>query len=62
MPVIALSCNNSDIYLDFVRLRDEFGVDAVEIEDINAMYWSMYGWDCDSIVVLNPDIIEEVIE
>lgn len=59
---IALSCTNSDIYLDFVRLRDELGIDAVEIEDINAMYWSMYGWDCDSIVVLNPNAIEEVNE
>lgn len=30
--------------------------DAVEVY-IDHVYWALYGWDCDSILVLNSDII-----
>ena len=40
------------------------GIDAIEVEwfsdhfDIRDPLWdAIYGWDCDSIIVLNPDII-----
>ena len=38
------------------------GVDAMWV-DISAdrdLYMELYGWDCDSIVVFNPDIIEQI--
>ena len=49
----------------------ELGIDAIEIVDIHGknpnhqfgdftVYDMMYGWDCDSILILNPDIIETV--
>lgn len=44
--------------VDFEKLvRD--GVDAIDFK-ISAdprLYWSMYGWDCDCILVLNPSVI-----
>lgn len=27
---------------------------------MNGLYWKLYGWDCDSIVVMNPDVVEVV--
>ncbi len=46
--------------LDFEKLL-EMGYDAVEISISadNRLYWALYGWDCDSIVILNPNVIEE---
>lgn len=47
--------------LDFEKLL-EMGYDAVEmnLSSDGRLYWSLYGWDCDSIVILNPDVIVEV--
>lgn len=46
------------------------GCDAIELhlseEDrtgcgfLEGLYWSLYGWDCDSILILNPNIVVEV--
>ena len=54
-----------DTYLDWTLLDFEKlladGWDAAEVS-ISAdprLYWTLYGWDCDSIVVLNPDVIVE---
>lgn len=33
------------------------GYDAVELYMNNELYWYLYGWDCDSIVIFNPDIV-----
>lgn len=49
------------VCLDFEELRRQ-GYDAVELElscDWE-LYFALYGWDCDSIVILNPDVIVEV--
>lgn len=48
---------------DFEKLLEQ-GWDAVELVLSNdwGLYWSLYGWDCDSIVILNPDVIVEVTE
>ena len=46
--------------LDFEKLSE--GYDAIEvfISKDEQLYWDLYGWDCDSILIMNPDIIEEV--
>jgi hypothetical protein len=47
--------------IDFAKLREN-GIDAVEIEYNGYTRDAFYGWDCDSICVLNPDAVEEVKE
>lgn len=47
--------------LDFEKLLAE-GYDAVEVS-ITAdprLYMALYGWDCDSILVMNPEVIVSV--
>ena len=50
-------------YDSFGRLIDfqiENGIDAIEFNISNDwdLYMALYGWDCDSILILNPNIIE----
>ena len=51
---------SSWVLLDFEKLAETY--DAVEVNissDFN-LYYQLYGWDCDSIVIMNPDIIVEL--
>jgi hypothetical protein len=45
--------------VDFEELVKQ-GYDGMEvfISDDYILYYSLYGWDCDSIVIFNPDCIE----
>lgn len=45
-------------YIDFEKLL-EIGYDAVEvnISSDDRLYMALYGWDCDSILIMNPKII-----
>lgn len=37
----------------------EMGIDAIELCNIKrTLYYALYGWDCESILILNKDIIE----
>ena len=45
--------------IDFAKLQEN-GIDAVEIEFNGYTHDAFYGWDCDSICILNPDAVEEV--
>ncbi len=53
-------------YIDFEECL-AMGIDAIELcyygeeyKSLNprGMYYALYGWDCDSIVILNPDIVQ----
>ena len=52
-------------FLDFEKLAQEY--DAVELDLSNevrdrwdsGLYYRLYGWDCDSILIMNPDIITD---
>lgn len=47
------------VCLDYEGLQ-ESGWDAVEVDMSgggNDLYFPLYGWDCDSIVIFNPDVI-----
>ena len=55
------------IWLDFEQMIKD-GYDAIELHlseekidetDIgNSLYWKLYTWDVDSILIMNPDIIQ----
>ena len=46
--------------LDFEKLSEQYDAIEVNISKCNHLYDLLYGWDCDSILIMNPDIIEEV--
>ena len=43
------------VCLDFEKLKENY--DAIEVE-IDKLYWALYGWDCDSILIMNKEVIE----
>lgn len=53
-----LGCSLSDdYYMDFEQLAQD-GFDAIEVHICSSrIYWGLYGWDCDSLLVLNPNCI-----
>ena len=46
--------------LDFEKLSGQYDAIEVNISKCNSLYDLLYGWDCDSILIMNPDIIQEV--
>ena len=46
---------------DFEKMLAD-GWDAIEfrLSEDSELYWALYGWDCDSILVMNPDVVEEI--
>lgn len=46
------------IYLDFETLAKEYDAIEVIISNDHRLYDALYGWDCDSILIFNPDIID----
>ncbi len=65
LPKIETEFSHSSrwITLDFEELSKsydgiELHLSEEETEDIfNGLYWKLYGWDCDSILIFNKDII-----
>ena len=50
------------VCLDFEQLLKN-GIDAVQLSLFIGnyeLYYKLYGWDCDSILIMNPDIIKPV--
>ena len=48
------------VALDFEKIRDS-GIDVIEyvLSSDHRLYMALYGWDCDSILIMNPDIVVE---
>lgn len=46
----------SECCLDFEKLAQEY--DAIELTNVGVFYWALYGWDCNSILIMNPNIVE----
>ncbi len=46
--------------IDFEKIKNSY--DAIEflITKDRRLYWDLYGWDCDSILILNKECIVEV--
>jgi hypothetical protein len=45
--------------VDFEALAQDYDVLECSLSDNPSLYWSLYGWDCDCILVLNPEVIVE---
>lgn len=47
-------------YIDFEGIAKDY--DAIEffLSDDHELYDEMYGWDCDSILILNPDVVQQI--
>lgn len=43
--------------IDFEALAREWDVLECSLTEYPELYWSLYGWDCDCILVLNPEVI-----
>ena len=44
-------------YLDFEKLKEHYDVIDYRVSADRELYWLLYGWDCDSILVLNKEVI-----
>ena len=47
--------------VDFETLAQKYDVLECSLTEHPSLYWSLYGWDCDCILVMNPDMIVEVL-
>ena len=45
-------------YLNFEVLARMYDAILYEVSKCQELYWVLYGWDCDSLLVLNKDKIE----
>lgn len=46
----------SECCLDFEKLTKDY--DAIELKNCWKFQWPLYGWDCNCILIMNPDIVE----
>lgn len=52
---------NDKYYIDFEQLiKDGYDAILVNLSNDSDLYWTLYGWDCDSLLVFNKEVIEEV--
>lgn len=62
MPVVEKSLIYGIACIDFERMLND-GIDAIELNLIDKgrfnhnLNFALYGWDCDSILIMNPKII-----
>lgn len=49
-----------DIFLclDFETIKEKYDALEVNISSDKRLYWKLYSWDCDSILILNKDCID----
>lgn len=45
-------------FLDFEKIAQEYDAIEVLISEDADLYYELYGWDCDSILIMNPDVID----
>ncbi len=46
------------VILDYEKLAEQYDAIEVLISEDSRLYQALYTWDCDSIVIINPDVIE----
>lgn len=48
------------LLLDFEKIAKKYDAIEVNISSDEELYWKLYGWDCDSILVMNPDVVQSI--
>lgn len=51
---------NGWMYLDFEKIVKKYDAMEVLISKDKQLYYDLYGWDCDSILVMNSDVINMI--
>lgn len=46
--------------LDFEKLKQQYDAIEISLSKCSELYQALMAWDCDSIVILNKDVIEEI--
>ena len=46
--------------LDFEKIYQKYDAVEINISSDYMLYYFLYGWDCDSVLVMNPDVIKEM--
>ena len=46
------------VYLDFNKLKEDYDAIEVFVSSDRRLYRALYGWDCDSILIMNKDVID----
>ena len=49
--------NNLYTKLDFEKLSEKYDAIEVFINEINELYFQLFGWKCESILIMNPEVI-----
>lgn len=60
LPKIDLPYKLSWVTLDFEKIMKEYDAIEVLLSKDWQLYWDLYGWDCDSLIVINPECIEVI--
>lgn len=64
LPVQDCETYAGQVFIDFEKAATMY--DAIQFhlsdeklpkEDMDSLYWVLYGWDCDSILILNKDVV-----
>ena len=46
--------------LDYNKIAGDYDAMLVLISADGRLYWDLYGWDCDSLLIFNPSVIVEL--
>ena len=57
LPKLEHNNKYSWVALDFEALARKYDAMLVMISNDQQLYWDLYGWDCDTLLVFNPDVI-----
>lgn len=60
LPKADMPYRTSWINLDFKKIKEEYDAIEVLISSDHKLYWDLYGWDCDSILIMNPECMKVI--
>lgn len=52
--------NSAILPIDFEKLKEEWDVIELHLSEDVRLYSGLYGWDCDCILVMNPEVVQEI--